>query len=231
MKFPKLITLTMPTWTGEPREGIKYLRTAWNTLRKHKLFKTVRGGAYQIELKPKARGWHIHLHALVDCPFMPHQKLYSTWTAILGIPTSRIDIRAAKTTEQRAYAAKYAAKAADFYSDPDTVVLWYKATKGQRLFATFGHWYNVNLEELPHDGKLEKFVSTCPHCKSTGTVFLARDGPFFYGGKEWTKLSKYFMNDLPTEEVITEIRDDIHASRTAIAETKKLTAYQQEFEQ
>lgn len=151
MAYPKCLTLTMPRWTDTPQDGIKHLRTAWNLLRKSPVFSAVKGGVCQIELKRKPNGWHIHLHAIIDAPFLPHQHLYSTWRKILGIEHASIWINAATTPAQRHYAAKYTAKAADWDGDLATVVAWHRAVKGQRLFSAFGDWYNKDESDLPAD--------------------------------------------------------------------------------
>jgi len=226
MQYPKMITLTMPVWTDEPQDGIRFLRKSWNALRRCPEFKSVNGGGYQIELKPKPDGWHIHLHAIIDGPYLPYQRLFSQWRRILGVATPQVDIRAAKSREQQRYVCKYAAKAADFYSRPDVVVQWYVATKGQRLFATFGTWYNVKLAELIDEGKLEEFKPVCPFCNQEKTVFFARDGPFLYGGKEWSKLRQYFTKGQDSERPIHEIRTRLNEHLREMAEVKTLTAGQ-----
>jgi len=213
MTYPKLITLTMPRWKDDPREGIRYLRKSWNALRRTKEFRNVVGGAYQIELKAKPNGWHIHIHALVDAPYLPYQRLYSLWRNIIGVDAPQVDIRAAKSADQRVYVCKYAAKAADFFSDPSLVVEWYKATKGLRLFGTFGKWFNAKLAELPHTGHLIEHVPKCPFCQAERTMFFARDGPFLFGGKNWVHLERAFCEDKEFTRPIKEVRDKVEAIR------------------
>ena len=169
MKFPKMLTLTMPRWTKDPAEGIKRLRTCWNLLRGEKCMDKVRGGVYQIELKPKDNGWHVHMHAILDCPFLPYQHVFSAWRQILKVPFVSIDIRAATTPQEQHYVAKYAAKAADYEGDIPQVVAWWRATKGQRLFATFGEWYNKQPPESPEGQEQVGKSFVCPHCGGVGT--------------------------------------------------------------
>jgi len=164
MRHPKLLTLTMPRWRDDPRQGIDHLRTCFNLLRESPVFGKVVGGCYQIELKPKPDGWHIHLHAILDCPYLAYQLIFSAWRRILGVPWCSVDIRAANTPAEQAYVAKYASKAADYEGTPSGVVDWWRATKGKRLFGTFGKWYNY---ELPADGTDDPddiFHYSCPAC-------------------------------------------------------------------
>lgn len=205
MKFPKMLTLTMPLWKEDPREGIKFLREAFAKMRRHKLFDKVRGGAYQIEVKVKDGGFHIHMHILLDSPYLPYQKVFTAWKDLIGSGAPQIDIRACADAKARAYIVKYAAKSADFDSHPDTIVRWYYATKGQRLFATFGEWYNARIEDLDSEMEAWKPECVCKFCGETKTVFFARDGPFLFGHDMWKSLEPTLVDEQGLTRPITEI--------------------------
>lgn len=164
MKFPKLLTLTIVRTDRDPGDVIDYLRSCFNELRKEKFFEKVKGGAYQIELKWRGDGWHIHLHAMLDCPYLPKQWIFTAWCKITGQSYANIDIKAAKTEAEQVYVAKYAAKAADYEGDIPQVVAWYLATKGKRLFTTFGAWYNREPPAETHDENWQPFKFVCPCC-------------------------------------------------------------------
>ena len=194
MQYPKFLTLTMPMWKGNPRDGIKYLREAFTKLRSRKLWKVVRGGCYQIELKWKNPGWHIHVHVLLDAPFLPKQHIFSAWREILKTPYASIDIRACRTKAQRRYVTKYVSKNEDFHGDEYLAVEWYLATKGSRLYGTFGTWYNAKMEELLNPEEFEVFKPACENCGSPNHMFFARDGPFIFK-KEWESVKASFIGD------------------------------------
>lgn len=173
MAYPKMLTLTMPTWTESPRVGIKFLREKFNELRRHPRFEKCKGGAYQIELKPKENGWHIHLHAILDIPFLPFQVITRVWSDLLGLPFASVDIKAATTAAEKHYVAKYAAKAADYEGDLPQVVAWFDAVSGSRLFTTFGDWF---AKEPPEQRRAEDdpvFVASCPNCGAVGRCATA----------------------------------------------------------
>ncbi len=207
MKYPKMITLTMPRWSRDPREGIKLLRDAFTRLRKSKLFRACVGGAYNIELKPKENGWHIHMHVLVDMPFLPYQKLWSKWGELINHRTPQVDIRAAENEAARAYSFKYACKSADFDSFQGSVVEWYIATKGSRLFGTFGKWYNARIEDLDKEGTPDERLAVCPHCESENTTYLARDGPFIFGHDMWRSMRGMVTRNAPLIRDLTVVKE------------------------
>jgi len=206
MLYPKMITLTMPRWEGNGKNGIQFIRTAFTKLRRTALFKDVRGGAYQIEVKIKPDGFHIHIHALIDAPFIPYQKLFTAWRTILGLQHVEVNVIAATADNVKEYVCKYAAKAADFEHNKDKIVQWYVATKGQRLFATFGEWYNFKPDEQDDKVTLNDPAPTCPFCHQKHTMFFARDGPYIYGGRAWPRIEPSFTHGLDLQRPIQELR-------------------------
>lgn len=209
MTHPKMLTLTQPLWQRDPHDGIKYLRSCFNKLRRNTLFKDVKGGAYQIELKEKEQGWHIHMHVLLDCPYIPYQRLFTEWKKILGTTAPQIQIQAASSPRAREYVCKYAAKSADFDTNTKSIVRWYLATKGERLFATFGAWYNAKIEELDNEKEKPESVSVCPHCGSHKTTFLARDGPWVYGLEDWREIEAGIVGSKPESREIEGAEQEI----------------------
>ena len=196
MKHPKLLTLTFPTWTDDPRAGIKLLRASFSRLRRFTFMRHVVGGAYQIELKQKTGGWHIHLHSIMDAPYLPYQKIFTAWKAITGVSVPQVDIRAASTPEAQAYAAKYASKSNSFDAQPQSIVAWYEATKGSRLFGTFGKWFNKTLADVLPDKFADIEPPRCPHCGAVKSAFLARDGPFIFGPELWHDIAQVMLDGL-----------------------------------
>lgn len=196
-KHPKLITLTQPLVENHPREAITKIRDAFAKLRKTECWKSVTAGAYTIEVIPKPEGWHIHMHVLVNSEYIPYQKLWSTWGELIGHKVIQTDIRAADNKNAQQYLAKYCAKSVSMYLGDKTIVDWYRATKGQRLFVTFGSWYNKHLEEI--DPQFVPFIPhcLCPHCKTEKTTFLARDGPMIFGHEFWNAAATEFTGGFP----------------------------------
>jgi len=213
MQHPKLITLTQRAWKSPPKDGIKRIRTAFNKLRRTKLFKAVRGGAYIIEVIPKPGYWHIHMHILLDSPYLAYQRLFSEWKKILGEKAPQVDIRSASDKRAREYLAKDASKNIVYYVKPEMVVAWYEATKGLRLFATFGTWYHVKIAEQLELSAWEKVKPVCPFCGAEHTTFFARDGPWIIGWELWKQVWEPVLADVPElipldVDGVTHIKED-----------------------
>lgn len=191
MKFPKMITLTIPARNEDPRETIKYLRNCFQKLRDRKLFSVVNGGAYQIEVKVKEGHFHIHMHVILDAPFIHYTQLYKEWADITETAGVQVDIRAAKSEAQINYIVKYSQKAAELRADGSDVVRWWNAVKGSRLFGTFGKWYNVKLEDLLEPNEETRKAPPCPNCGAEGFAFFVRDGRFIFG-KGWDEIKPFY---------------------------------------
>jgi hypothetical protein len=211
MAFPKFLTLTMPLWRDDPRDGIRYLRKCFSNLRSRKLFRSVRGGYYQVELKEKQGGWHIHLHTILDSPYLPYQKLFSEWRAILGVSHVEIDIRAIKSPQGMAYATKYASKSADFDMRAGNIVNWYRATVGLRLCATFGEWYNAKLSLLDPVAFPPPEPRPCPSCGEIKTLYYARDGPFLFGHDAWRAMESIVTHGRPVSRDLLAVKQILAA--------------------
>jgi hypothetical protein len=78
MENPKSLTLTIKNLPDVSKGDVEELRSAFTRLRHRRPYcDLIRGGFYAIEPKPKPSEdgggleWHLHLHALVDMPFIP----------------------------------------------------------------------------------------------------------------------------------------------------------------
>lgn len=195
-KEPRWMTLTMlraPTLAI----GLQNLRDAWRSWRAIPgVRKLLHGGFYQIEVKPKADGWHVHIHALIDGHYFPKSVLWATWAKALHQASASVQINRCSGPQIVRYVTKYATKPAEFDAWTDEQIAEYAAaTYHRRLTGTWGTWYQKTLEDLL-DG-WEPRVFACPHCKATGTCYPARAGPRIWG-EAWPWYKAYYWPDMPT---------------------------------
>lgn len=208
MQFPKLLTLTLPGIQKDARAGIKLLRKNWNKLRRNHLFDKVKGGAYAIELKPKPTGWHVHLHAIIDAPYLPKQKIFTVWKSFFNVSFISIDIRVAQSKEQKKYLAKYVTKNSSFEGIPESIVAWWEAVKGLRLFEVFGTFRTLALQITKKQDEERDVHAVCPYCNASHSVIHARDGPFFYK-EAWLTLKDSFLDEDGDSRPLWDIRDGL----------------------
>lgn len=71
MRWPLHLTLTVQNITNDDDQFIRRLRRNFGKLRHRKLWKnSVAGGVAGIEVTNKGKGWHPHIHALIDCRWL-----------------------------------------------------------------------------------------------------------------------------------------------------------------
>ncbi len=205
LKHPKFVTLTMPRWLEDGRSGIKFIREAFMRLRKSGSIPELVGGCYSVELVPKDGGWHIHMHLIIDCAFVPQKRLIAAWGKALGVHAPTVDVRDAEKGSAAKYVAKYVTKGIPHDSDPDTYVDLWEAIHGSRLFALFGSWYKdkAKIEALGKDR--EDGGCKCPSCGERGTLFDVRMGRFIWG-EGWEEICKAYE---PADGRCTRPKDGI----------------------
>lgn len=70
MQWPMHLTLTVQNVVDDS-DFVRRLRRSFGKLRHRKIWKqNVRGGVAGIEVTNKGRGWHPHIHALIDCKWL-----------------------------------------------------------------------------------------------------------------------------------------------------------------
>jgi len=201
LSHPKLITLTIPTQGNDYEQAFKIISSAFKALRKDPLFKAIKGGAYSYEVVPHEEYYHIHLHLLVDAPYIPQKILFSAWRRIIGVEYVSVDIMAASHNAAREYITKYAAKNHSISTDPDLIWKLYQAIKGRRLFGTFGTWYNIRMNDDPSTDTRAPAPGACPCCGKTGTFFWIRNGGFIFGADTWRDFEPAYTRGRPITEV------------------------------
>jgi hypothetical protein len=146
------VTLTLKN--TEYLEGtVDRLRKAWKKLLRREPYRSLwHGGAYAIECVNKGRGWHVHLHALVEGGYIAQEQLVEDWLALTG-DSFIVHLEACHEAEGGLrYILKYLLKAPTVEEGREE----YNAVlKGKRLIQAFGSWYGQQTtadedEETPH---------------------------------------------------------------------------------
>ena len=151
----KFLTLTIPS-QPDVFEMVRFLLKSFRKLRQRSFWKKrVDGGAFVLEIKGRPGYWHVHIHIVLMCKFLPFEDLLKIW---LGCSGGRgVWIEEIPTNQIVKYLSKYLTKPAVREAELSDVN-W--ALKGLRLFSPFGSWYNLNLQ-------YKKPKAECPECHST----------------------------------------------------------------
>jgi hypothetical protein len=84
MRAPTFLTLSCPSSSDLDRDALDYLTKSFSTLRRSKCFRRVRGGFYDYDVTFNASGltWNLHIHAVIDAPFLNRLAIYDRWLKI-----------------------------------------------------------------------------------------------------------------------------------------------------
>jgi len=161
MKSPKLVTLTLPNVADLTKVVVQRLRAAATRLFRRKRWASrIRGGIYSIEAVNKGRGWHVHVHMVVDADYLPHRELSEDWRKVTG-DAFIVDVRRAWSPQEALkYILKYLLKPPQILDGQEAV--YNEVLKGIRLVQPFGSFYREIKQEKP--------PVVCPECGCTGWI-------------------------------------------------------------
>ena len=138
IKRPKFLTLTIRN-TAVLGVGIWTVKKAWKSLRRSKLFEAVKAGFWSIEVTNQGRGWHVHLHAVLDSPFLEQASIQEAWSKRIGQTMSIVHIKELRGQDATKEALKYVSKPTEMLNWSDSDLLEYLAeTESLRLFGVWG---------------------------------------------------------------------------------------------
>lgn len=165
LQWPLFMTLTVRN--SEDVECVRELRESWARFRRRKLIRErVSGGVAAVEVTNVGKGWHPHLHAVVDCRWLalytrePNrgdspeivrelctsaaQELGTLWASQVRQETASVQVARVTGDQATVYALKYATKAAELLAVQGEIAPMIRVLRKTRLVSGFG-----SLHPLP----------------------------------------------------------------------------------
>lgn len=120
MQWPLFVTLTVPNVDRLHLDTIRWMRRAYRKLRQRKWWgDAVKGGIASLEITNTGKGWHPHIHSILDCRWLsktvPPPKPFESrasmrnkferaakevaaeWANALGVPRAVVHVKRAYT--------------------------------------------------------------------------------------------------------------------------------------
>lgn len=152
---PKHVVLTGRN-TTEPMPRV--YSQAFARLRRQKPFRW-RRGCRTIETTNEGRGWHVHIHALIDTRWIDAGELALRWGRLLGQEFAIVRVKDARLAEYLAELCKYAVKPTQMAAwSAEEAATFVRSMQRVRTFATFGDLRGFAPPSRP--------PCRCPHCDS-----------------------------------------------------------------
>lgn len=186
-QWPLFVTLTMRN-SPDP-DSLVACKRAWTRLRRRKLIRErVKGGIVGWEVTNQGRGWHPHLHAILDCEWLALHvppirssdsaetkkekaqaaacELECLWASILGQSSASVRVRRANAGALREV-LKYSVKGSQLLASPGRITELIETMQGMRLLTTFGSAFNNDLADDPDEDPAARAV--CDVCQASGS--------------------------------------------------------------
>ena len=144
---PKFVTLTCQNLPDLTTNHIQQFKAWWNKLRRRKFARGWRGGFYSLEVTNRGRGWHLHLHALVDAHWIDGSQLAREWSDITNGLGEIVKVKDARGKEYLERVKSYIVKPEQLATwSADKIVTFIQAFDGCRTFGVFGSLYGKRTQ-------------------------------------------------------------------------------------
>jgi hypothetical protein len=160
---PKHVVLTVTNQRVFDKAFVKAFLKAFAALRRRVFAKDWRGGFFRLEVTNEGRGWHLHLHALIDARFISQRELSAQWHSVTQGCGHIVRVKDARDQDYLREVTKYAVKGSQLAKwHPEEIATFIDAFKGIRTFGCFGQLYKLRAVHREHMDGVAKERATCP---------------------------------------------------------------------
>jgi hypothetical protein len=144
---PKHLVLTVQNTNHLTQAYVNWFKAAWTKLRRRKIARGWAGGIYRLEITYGEKGWHLHLHALVNAKWIDKQEVARQWAELVGQDFAIVWVGDARERDYLKEVTKYAVKGSDLAKwTPLQIATFVNAFQGVRTFGVFGDLYGLRTK-------------------------------------------------------------------------------------
>lgn len=189
---PKHIVLTLRNRAEISGDFVAFVLGSFTRLRRRKFATNWLGGCWSLEVTNEGRGWHVHLHILVDAPWVDSKKLSHHWNSCTAGEGYIVSVKDCRRTDYLQEVTKYAVKGSQLAAWPSAdVAAFVLALNGRRTFGIFGSLYGQRAEFTAAVAELVEERNTCGCGCSRWRI---------WSEEEWEAQSTY-VSTTPTQPV------------------------------
>jgi hypothetical protein len=191
MQWPLFVTLTVKNWPDDKVDFVRHMRRSFGKLRRLRWWcARVKGGVAGIEVTERGKGWHPHLHTVIDCKWLgvtthapprgcdsreftrrcqtSAKEVNQQWELCTGLRSGIKTKRASaqgngKDKPISTEILKYSVKGSDLLKSKEPIASVLRMLDGTRLITSFGSCYG-HLRDFD----LPKEKAECPECEQRG---------------------------------------------------------------
>jgi len=176
VRQPKHVVLTIHNLPDLTVGHLKMFKKYFSQLRRRKLCDNWIGGFYRIEITNERKGWHLHLHALVDAKWIDKQALSDNWKSITNGLGYIVDVKDCRKESYLREVTKYVVKGSMLakWSAPD-IATFVTAFEGARTFGVFGSLFGMRTKFAAFVESLREAKADCDCGASCMTYWSEHD--------------------------------------------------------
>jgi hypothetical protein len=162
LRQPKHVVLTMQNVSDLSAAHVDELRRSFTKLRRRKFARNWTGGFYSIEVTNEGKGWHLHLHALIEAKWIDSADLALAWHSATNGFGRIVKVRDVRDRSYLAEVTKYVAKGSQLAAwAPTDIITFINALEGKRTFGVFGDLYGARTEFAEFIATLKSAKTKC----------------------------------------------------------------------
>lgn len=163
VKQPKHVVLTARNAATIDAAKVRSFKAAFARLRRTKFARNWIGGFYSIEVTNEGKGWHIHLHALIEAKWIDANELASVWAKCIGQDFAIVKVKDARNGDYLRELCKYVCKGDQLAGwIPDDIAALIDSLATNRTFGAFGELYKMRALHREFLDGLQAEGPTCP---------------------------------------------------------------------
>jgi hypothetical protein len=163
IREPKHVVLTVRNTERLTKDYVQWFKQCFGKLRRRKFARGWRGGFYRLEVTLERKGWHLHLHALVDAGWIAGGTLAEEWAEVVGQDVAIVKVKDVHSKEYLAEVTKYTVKGSQMAGwEPEEIAEFIDAFDGVKTFGVFGSLYGKRTEYREWLDSLQGELPKCP---------------------------------------------------------------------
>lgn len=160
---PKFVTLTVKNLPEMNRFHVLEFKRWFRNLLRRKFARNWTGGFYSLEVTNEGRGWHLHLHAMINAHWIDEFELSAQWESVTNGMGRIVKVKDARQFDYLHQVTKYAVKGNDLAAwQPDQIATFIDAFTGLRTFGVFGELHGKRTQFAEWFKAVRDSKSKCP---------------------------------------------------------------------
>lgn len=178
---PKHVVLTVQNLPTITKAHLLEFKKWFKNLRRSKFARNWQGGFYSIEITNEGRGWHLHLHALIDAHWIDAIGLSVAWNKANNGLGRIVKVKDGRDQDYLKEVVKYAVKGNQLAAwTGNQITEFLDAFSGVRTFGVFGSLYGARTEfaewfKAIRDAKPRCTCGACDMAYYSEAEFLEKD--------------------------------------------------------